>query len=33
MQSSIHPIKVFAGTKSRYMGEEICKHLGIELGK
>lgn len=33
MQSSIHPIKIFAGTKSRYMGEEICKDLGIELGK
>ena len=33
MQSSIHPIKIFAGTASRYMGEEICKDLGIELGK
>ncbi len=33
MQSAIHPIKIFAGTKSRYMGEEICKDLGIELGK
>lgn len=33
MQSSVHPIKVFAGTASRYMGEEICKDLGIELGK
>lgn len=33
MQSSIHPIKIFAGTKSRYMGEEICKDLGVELGK
>lgn len=33
MQSSIHPIKIFAGTSSRYMGEEICKDLGIELGK
>ena len=26
-------IKVFSGTKSRYMAEEICKELGIELGK
>ncbi len=26
-------IKVFAGTNSRYMGEEICKDLGLELGK
>ncbi len=33
MNSVIHPIKIFAGTKSRYMGEEICKDLGIELGK
>jgi len=27
------PIKVFAGTKSRYMAEEICKELGIKLGE
>ncbi|MCM1110159.1 MAG: ribose-phosphate pyrophosphokinase [Clostridium sp.] len=33
MNSIIHPIKIFAGTKSRYMAEEICKDLGIELGK
>lgn len=33
MNSVIHPIKIFAGTKSRYMGEEICKCLGMELGK
>ena len=33
MQSVIHPIKIFAGTASRYMGEEICKDLGLELGK
>ncbi len=33
MRSSVHPIKVFAGTASRYMGEEICKDLGIELGE
>lgn len=33
MQSIVHPIKIFAGTASRYMGEEIAKELGIELGK
>ena len=33
MNALLPPIKVFAGTKSRYMGEEICKELGIELGK
>jgi len=33
MSTNIHPIKVFAGTKSRYLGESICKELGIELGK
>lgn len=33
MNSLIHPIKIFAGTKSRYMAEEICRDLGIELGK
>ena len=33
MQSVIHPIKIFAGTASRYMGEEICKELGLKLGK
>lgn len=27
------PFKVFAGTKSQYMAEEICKDLGVELGK
>lgn len=27
------PFKVFAGTKSHYMAEEICKDLGVELGK
>ena len=25
--------KIFSGTKSRYLAEEMCKHLGIELGK
>ena len=33
MNALLPPIKVCAGTKSRYMGEEICKELGIELGK
>lgn len=33
MNALLPPIKVFAGTKSRYMGEEICQELGIELGK
>ena len=27
------PFKVFAGTKSHYMAEEICKDLGVELGQ
>lgn len=27
------PFKVFAGRKSRYMAEEICKDLGVQLGK
>ena len=27
------PIKVFAGAASKYLGESICKELGIELGK
>ncbi len=27
------PIKVFSGTKSRYLAEEICSSLGCELGK
>ena len=33
MSTNSHPIKVFAGTKSHYLGESICKELGIELGK
>ena len=33
MNSVNHPIKIFAGTKSRYMGEEICKNLGMKLGE
>ncbi len=27
------PYMVFAGTKSRYLAEEICKELGCELGQ
>ena len=27
------PFKIFAGTNSRYMAEEICQELGVELGK
>lgn len=33
MSHSLPPFKVFAGTKSRYIAEEICKELGVELGK
>ena len=33
MNPMLPPIKVFSGTMSRYMAEEICKELGIELGK
>ena len=33
MNPILPPIKVFAGTKSRYMAEEICKEVGMELGK
>lgn len=33
MNSNLPPIKVFAGEASRYLGESICKELGIELGK
>ena len=30
---SLPPFKVFSGTNSRYMAEEICKELGVELGQ
>lgn len=33
MNSALPPFKVFSGTKSQYMAEEICKDLGVELGK
>lgn len=31
--TSLPPFKVFAGTNSRYMAEEICQELGVELGQ
>ncbi len=33
MSSNLPPIKIFAGTRSHYLGESICRELGIELGK
>ncbi len=33
MLNTYPPLKVFSGTKSRYIAEEICKELGVELGK
>ncbi|MCH5215768.1 MAG: ribose-phosphate pyrophosphokinase [Muribaculaceae bacterium] len=33
MDSKLPPLKIFSGTKSHYLAEEICKHLGVELGK
>ena len=33
MEQSLPPFKIFAGTNSRYMAEEICQELGVELGK
>ncbi|MCH5345654.1 MAG: ribose-phosphate pyrophosphokinase [Muribaculaceae bacterium] len=33
MENSLPPFKVFAGTRSRYIADEICKELGVELGK
>lgn len=33
MSSNLPPFKIFAGTKSQYMAEEICKDLGVELGQ
>ena len=29
----LSPFKVFSGRNSSYMAEEICKELGVELGK
>ncbi len=33
MTSPQVPFKVFSGTRSHYMAAEICKELGVELGK
>lgn len=33
MSNCLPPIKVFAGSRSKYLGESICKELGIEMGK
>lgn len=33
MNPSLPPLKVFSGTKSKYIAEEICKELGVELGQ
>lgn len=33
MNPLLPPVKVFSGTNSRYMAEEICQALGFELGK
>jgi ribose-phosphate pyrophosphokinase len=33
MGSKTHPLKVFSCRRSNYLAEEICKNLGIELGK
>ncbi len=30
---SLAPFKIFSGTKSMYLAEQICKNLGVELGK
>lgn len=33
MSTALPPFKIFAGTNSRYMADEICKELGVELGQ
>lgn len=33
MERILPPFKVFSGTKSKYIAEEICKELGVELGQ
>ena len=33
MSNYLPPIKVFAGTKSHYLGESICKDLGHRIRK
>ena len=32
MSTILPPFKIFSGTRSKYMAEEICKDLGVELG-
>ncbi len=33
MSNSLPPFKIFSGTKSHYLAEQICQDLGVELGK
>ncbi len=33
MDTTLPPFKIFSGEASQYMAEEICKELGVELGK
>lgn len=33
MDNCLPPFKVFSGTNSKYMAEEICQCLGVELGQ
>ena len=33
MYSANAPFKIFSGTASRYMAEEICRDLGVQLGQ
>ena len=33
MDNFLPPFKIFSGTNSRYMAEEICQCLGVELGQ
>ena len=33
MDTSLSTFKIFSGSKSKYMAEEICKELGVELGQ
>ena len=33
LSDSNKPFKIFSGTKSRYLAEKICEHLGCPLGK
>ena len=33
MNTALPPLKIFSGTKSQYIAEEICKELGVPLGQ